>query len=219
MATVSHRQLSSAAARVTLTRSDRRNATNPQMAREFASAAAAVTDAGARIVVLDAEGPAFCAGADLTELPEAGDALYAMIETLVSTPVYWLAAVRGAVRGGGLSLLAACPGVLATPSSSFALPELARGFFPVSVVEGLAEVIGERRAFEMAFGVDALDAEQAVTIGLASRTVADDELEEQLSAELRRLEDLDGAGLAEGVARWQARMRKLLEPGEALRAQ
>ena len=218
MTTVKLDQSAPAFARVTLTRSERRNAINPQMAEEFSAAVAAITAAGTHVALLDAEGPAFCAGADLSDLQGGGDALYAMLETLLTASIHWTAVVSGAVRGGGLSLLAACPRVLATPEASFGLPELARGFFPISVVDGLTAVIGTRQAYGLAFSGAPVDAEHAERLGLVSAVIASDDLDAALEAELGQLAATDPEALQVGVERWQASTRGLLA-SDGLRAQ
>jgi methylglutaconyl-CoA hydratase len=188
------------------------------MAVEFAAAVAEIEKAGTRIAILEAEGPAFCAGVDLKDLHRGGDALYSMLDTLLGTPIYWLAVVRGAVRGAGLSLLAACPRVLSIPNSSFGLPELSRGFFPNSVVDGLAKVIGARHAYELAFQAEPIDAREATRIGLVSAVFPEPELRERVDSEVAKLASLDAEALMVGVTRWQASARVLIE-SEALRAQ
>ena len=218
MTTVKLDQGAPAFARVTLTRSERRNAINPQMAEEFSAAVAAIAAAGTHVALLDAEGPAFCAGADLGDLQGGGDALYAMLETLLSAPIHWTAVVSGAVRGAGLSLLAACPRVLAVPEATFGLPELPRGFFPTSVVDGLATVIGTRDAYELAFGAQAVDAYAAERMGLVSAVISDAEIDAQARVELGQLAGFDADALQFGITRWQASTRGLLD-SDALRAQ
>lgn len=204
-------QGSPAVARVTLTRSESRNAINPQMAAEFAAAVAEIEKGGARIATLEADGPAFCAGADLKDLESGGDALYSMLDSLLSTPIYWLAVVRGAVRGGGLSLLAACPRVLSIPDSSFGLPELSRGFFPNSVVDGLAKVINTRHAYGLAFSAEPVNAAEATRMGLVSAVFPDAELSGRVDSEVAKLASLDADGLLAGITRWQAGARVLIE--------
>jgi enoyl-CoA hydratase/carnithine racemase len=221
MTTVTLQRLSPATARVTLTRSECRNAINPQMAQDFGRVAAELQAEGVQTAILDAEGPAFCAGADLKELPEAGHAMYDLLETLLTVPIHWTAVVGGAVRGGGLSVLAACPRVIATPAATFGLPELARGFFPVSVVEGLVPMMGARTAFDLAFSGRAVGPEQAIALGLVSAVVDETALESCLRAELAGLVELAAAGdgLSVGVRLWQDSVRGLLDPRASLDAE
>jgi len=90
-----------------------------------------------RAAVLDGEGPHFCAGLDLSELQErdAGQGLHhsrmwhAALERLQYGPVPVIAALHGAVVGGGLELASACHIRVADSSTFYALPEGSRGIF------------------------------------------------------------------------------------------
>lgn len=201
-------ELSAGIARVTLTRSARRNAINAQMAAEFAQVALSLEEQGITVAVLDAEGPAFCAGADLGELGTAGAAVDSIVKSLLSVPIHWTAAVAGAARGAALSVLAACPRVFATPNASFGLPELAKGFFPAEVINSQVAVIGARRAYELAFRAQAIDATEAMSIGLISEIIALDELENRLDAETTTLASADPEEIRVGVRLWQAHARE-----------
>jgi len=87
--------------------------------------------------VIDGEGPHFCAGLDLSELKErdAGQGLahsrlwHAALECIEKGPVPVIAALHGAVVGGGLELASACHIRVADRSTFYALPEGSRGIF------------------------------------------------------------------------------------------
>ncbi|MBU0746678.1 MAG: crotonase/enoyl-CoA hydratase family protein [Gammaproteobacteria bacterium] len=90
-----------------------------------------------RAAVIDGEGPHFCAGLDLSELKErdAGQGLHhsrmwhAALERVQYGPVPVIAALHGAVVGGGLELASACHIRVADESTFYALPEGSRGIF------------------------------------------------------------------------------------------
>ncbi len=90
-----------------------------------------------RAAVLDGEGPHFCAGLDLSELQErdAGGGLHhsrmwhAAMERVQYAPVPVIAALHGAVVGGGLELACACHIRVADETTYYALPEGSRGIF------------------------------------------------------------------------------------------
>ena len=92
---------------------------------------------GVRAAVIDGEGEHFCAGLDLSELKErdAGAGLHhsrmwhAALEQVQYGPVPVIAALHGAVVGGGLELAAACHIRVADESTFYALPEGSRGIF------------------------------------------------------------------------------------------
>jgi enoyl-CoA hydratase/carnithine racemase len=193
--------------RLTLARQAQRNAINGLMAAEVAEAVSLLAASGTRVGVIDAEGPAFCAGADLRDLDNAGAAIDSIVESLTSEPIHWTAVVAGAARGGALSILAACPRVYATSAASFGLPELARGFFPAGVIGTQVALLGTRRAFELAFRAGAVDAAEAKALGLITDVIEEAELESRLEAESALLLGHDADGLREGVHLWNARAR------------
>ncbi|TFZ07797.1 crotonase/enoyl-CoA hydratase family protein [Ramlibacter humi] len=92
---------------------------------------------GTRAAVLDGEGDHFCAGLDLSELQErdAGAGMHhsrmwhAALEEVQFGPVPVVAALHGAVVGGGLELAAACHVRVADDTTFYALPEGSRGIF------------------------------------------------------------------------------------------
>jgi enoyl-CoA hydratase/carnithine racemase len=113
-----------------------------------------------RAAVLDGEGDHFCAGLDLSELKErdAGAGMHhsrmwhAALEEVQYGPVPVIAALHGAVVGGGLELAAACHVRVADETTFYALPEGARGIF----VGGggavrIPRLIGEARMADMMF--------------------------------------------------------------------
>lgn len=93
--------------------------------------------AGVRAAVIDGEGPHFCAGLDLSELKErdAGQGMqhsrmwHAALNGVQYGPVPVIAALHGAVVGGGLELASACHIRVADASTFYALPEGSRGIF------------------------------------------------------------------------------------------
>ena len=93
--------------------------------------------ASVRAAVIDGEGDHFCAGLDLSELSErdAGQGLmhsrmwHAALERVQYGPVPVIAALHGAVVGGGLELASACHIRVADESTFYALPEGTRGIF------------------------------------------------------------------------------------------
>ena len=90
-----------------------------------------------RAAVLDGEGPHFCAGLDLSELKErdAGQGMqhsrlwHSALDLIQHGPVPVVAALHGAVVGGGLELATACHIRVADRSTFYALPEGSRGIF------------------------------------------------------------------------------------------
>ncbi|MDP9823690.1 enoyl-CoA hydratase/carnithine racemase [Nocardioides massiliensis] len=115
---------------LTLNRTAKRNAVNLDMARAIADVMTDFeSDANVLVIVISANGPAFCAGQDLQALangePEAfivGQGWAGLTARTAATPV--IAAIEGPAFGGGFEIALACDMVVASMGASFALPEV-----------------------------------------------------------------------------------------------
>ena len=174
-------------ATITLNRPESRNALNLEMCdRLIAVAHECSSNAEIRLVLVRANGPVFCAGADLKErqgMSEAqvrerrmkGFAAYAALEAL---PMPAIAVVQGPVVGSGCEIASACDFIVATPEASFRTPEATRG--TVGATQRLPRIVGKRLAKDMMFTGRVLGAEEAREAGLVARLVAASELEKTL---------------------------------------
>jgi enoyl-CoA hydratase len=155
------------------------------------------SDKDVRVVVLTGSGDkAFCAGADLRifremNAYEARDyvklakQVARTIETL-SKPV--LAVVKGYALGGGLELVLACDLVIASEDAKFGQTELNVGLIPgVGGTQRLPRVIGIRRAKEMIYTGQIIDAEEAYRLGLVNKVVPAEKLNETLNELLTQI--------------------------------
>ncbi|MEN2738854.1 enoyl-CoA hydratase-related protein [Microbacterium sp. X-17] len=172
-------------ARVTLHRPERFNATDIEMGERWRDIARRVTaDPAVGAVLLDAAGPAFCAGGDVIAMAASGiggsevaataraihDGIRAFVES--DTPV--VAAVQGAVAGGGLGLMLTADYVIASPSARFVSRYANVGLTPdLGVSTLLPAAIGQRRALQLLLQDRALTAAEALDWGLVAE-VADD---------------------------------------------
>ncbi|OUM00174.1 crotonase/enoyl-CoA hydratase family protein [Variovorax sp. JS1663] len=133
-----------------------------------------------RAAVLDGEGPHFCAGLDLSELKErdAGQGLHhsrlwhAALDVVQGGPVPVIAALHGAVVGGGLELASACHIRVADSTTFYALPEGSRGIF----VGGggsvrIPKLIGTARMMDMMMTGRVYDAQDGERAGFAQYLV------------------------------------------------
>jgi enoyl-CoA hydratase/carnithine racemase len=165
-------------ASITLDSQHNRNALSLQLVAELDGALAEAGDSGVRTIVLRHEGPAFCAGADLKERSHDGGApdsrpFVHVLEQLMDSPVPTIAAVRGAVRAGGIGLMASCDLVVVDPSVTFALTEVRIGVAPAIIsVPILRRVPPAKIAAAMLTG-EPFDADEARSIGLITH-VSDD---------------------------------------------
>jgi enoyl-CoA hydratase/carnithine racemase len=165
--------------RLTLNRPSKRNALSAEMVDRATQAIDELAAAGARIAVVDAEGPVFCSGADLAEVRDdlAAPSFERFVRGLLRTDVFFLAALEGPALGAGIAIAAACPVVLCTGNVWFALPEHAIGLFPSLVLAYAEESVGARRGLRMGLSGERLAADAALQCGLVSEVVAPGELD------------------------------------------
>ena len=179
--------------RVTLARPERRNAFDAALIAELAEAFRDVGDA--RAVLLEGEGPAFCAGADvdwqrsaidLTYDENVEDAmrLYRMLEAIDSCPAPVVCCVHGYALGGGSGLVACADVAIAWPDAVFGFTEVRLGIIPAVISPFVLPKIGAAARRYFLTG-ERFDAEVALGIGLVSE-VSDDagERAEQVVSEI-----------------------------------
>lgn len=174
-------------ATLTLNRPAARNALNTGLAEALLAGARRAAAEAVKLVVIRADGPVFCAGADLKERKGMtedqvrarrlkGFAAYDAIERL---PMPSIAVVEGPAIGSGVEIAAACDFVVATPQASFRTPEALWG--TVGATQRLSRVLGKRLAKDMMFTGRTLTAEEAREGGLVARVVAPEALERALA--------------------------------------
>ena len=163
-------------ATITLDSQQNRNALSRQLVDELASALRDADAAEARAVVLTHAGPSFCSGADLRERaagPPDSSPFVAVLEHLMDTPRPTIAAVHGAVRAGGIGLMAACDLVVVHESVTFALTEVRIGVAAAIIsVPILRRVAPAHIATAMLTGAP-FDADEARRMGLVTHVTGD----------------------------------------------
>ena len=173
---------------ITFNRPQARNALTFEMYEELANICATVpTDGSVRAVVIaGAGGKAFAAGTDMTQFrafETAQDALdYEDEITRVLTavdqcPLPTIAAVHGACTGGGASIAAACDIRIASAQLKFGFP-IARTLgncLNAGNLARLSELMGAGRVREMIFTARLMGADEALTTGLVSEVLADED--------------------------------------------
>ena len=168
--------LTDGVATITLDSQHNRNALSRRLIIELDQAIDAAEAASARAIVLRHEGPAFCAGADLKERsdqPADSAPFVSILERLMDTGRPTIAAVDGAVRAGGIGLMAACDLVVVNTATTFALTEVRIGVAPAIIsVPILRRVPAGKIAAAMLTG-EVFDASEARANGLVTH-VADD---------------------------------------------
>jgi enoyl-CoA hydratase/carnithine racemase len=182
-------------ARVRLARPEKRNALSLDMLEALDRALARAADDGAvGAVLLEAEGPAFCAGMDLrgVRLDDEDEAarfartLAAVYRRLLTIEKPLLAGVDGLAAGGGVGLAAAADILWVGPGARFTLPEVRLGLVPALVSVVLGRRLSMKRVAGLALASATLDAAAALDLGLADRR-ADGSAAGAAEAEARRL--------------------------------
>ncbi|HQV57922.1 MAG TPA: enoyl-CoA hydratase-related protein [Ilumatobacteraceae bacterium] len=161
-------------ARITLDSQANRNALSQRLLDELHQALD--RSVGARVIVLGHAGPAFCAGADLRERAAGlndSTELVRAIERIEQADAPVIAAIDGAVRAGGMGLVAACDLVVASKRSTFACPEVRIGVAPAIVAVGLIARCGWTALAGPLLTGDVFDAAHAHSIGLVTETASD----------------------------------------------
>jgi enoyl-CoA hydratase/carnithine racemase len=175
------------AARITLNRPEKRNALSLELMQELiAGLRAASAHPETRVIVIDAAGPAFSAGHDLSEMigREAGflDELFAtctrLMETIHELPQPVIAKVHAIATAAGCQLVAACDLAVAADGARFATPGVKIGLFCSTPMVPVSRAVGRKRAMQMLLTGEPIDAATALDWGLVNQVVPADQLEE-----------------------------------------
>lgn len=178
---------------LTLARRDKRNALDTALARALLDALrAADADPAVGAVLLEGDGPVFCAGADLAEFrgeranPDA-EALRSdvfldlqLVFEAIRVPV--VAAVGGPAVGAGASLAIAADLTVIGEGARLSWPEIVHGMVPGLMIAHLQRRTGRKPAFELLALGEPVGARDALALGLVSRVVADAQVPEAARA-------------------------------------
>ncbi len=179
---------------VTMDVPERRNALSLSHLRELDQAFRAAGESDASGVILAGRGPVFSAGhdfadiggADLASVRELLWTCARLMETMQTIPQVVMARVHGLATAAGCQLVATADLAVASASARFAVPGGRGGWFCTTPMVAVGRSVGRKRAVEMAFTGDAIDAEVAAEWGLVNRVVPDDRLEEATAELLAR---------------------------------
>jgi len=172
---------------ITLNRPEKKNALNNVMINELNFALAyAKQEREIRVVVIEAEGDIFCAGADLRRTKEesnvpkiegADDISFSLRR--LHKPV--ICKIQGSVLAGALLLVTNATHAIAVDSAKFSAPEIHRGLWPFMVMAGLFRVMPKRAGLDFIMRGNPIDANKAERWGLINESVATDKLDEKVS--------------------------------------
>jgi enoyl-CoA hydratase/carnithine racemase len=207
-------------ARITMNRPEKRNALSLAHMQELINCLRAIGEGKeAQVVILCGNGPAFCAGHDLSEMvgrdPEfyrhLFDVCCELMETIQKIPQPVIAEVHGVATAAGCQLAATCDLLVASEDARFATPGVKIGLFCSTPMVALSRSIGQKKSMEMLLTGEFISAEEALAEGLVNRVVPAEELE----AATRVLADkiAEASPLVVGVGK-QAFYRQLEMPTE-----
>ena len=201
---------------ITLDRPERRNALSTTLLTQLlAYVESACADERNRAIVLTASGRAFCAGADLTDPPDAQfPALFQkVLTTIMEAPLPVIARVAGHVRAGGIGLIAACDVAICSDDVTFGFSEVRVGVVPAFVAVLARRLMGARAVQELILTGRPFAASEALGAGLLTSVVEPTQLDSAVEGVLdefgkadadsvgrakRLLRDLDGRTEADG---------------------
>lgn len=206
MSELVHYEVDGPLATITLDSPHNRNALSRQLVTELMGhLAAADADAAVLVVLLRAEGKVFCSGADLSEASSGGmeegtRALVALQRSFVAMSKPVVARLHGAVRAGGIGIVAACDIVLAADDATFALTEVKLGLAPAVISLTVLPRLTSRAAAYTCLTGEVFTGAEAVDMGLVTRAVTAAVLDEAISSVCASLATGAPQGLAETKA-------------------
>lgn len=201
---------------ITLNRPEKKNALHPPMLAELAFALAhAHHTPGVWLVVLAATGDTFCAGMDLNALSQSGglgpdsnpeqttvpepNGPVRLGELMAGLHKPCIARVQGPVYAGGFLLVGGSTYVVAANSATFSLPEVKRGLFPFQVLAVLLNVMPARSALDLCLRARTLSATDALSVGLVTEVVPDNDLDVAVSRLTDELKQFSPTAMQSGL--------------------
>jgi enoyl-CoA hydratase/carnithine racemase len=173
-------------ASITLNRPEKRNALSLEVMLELTDALRDVGASDALGVILAANGPVFSAGhnfgdmrgADIATARHLFEVCTEMMDTVQAIPQPVCAKVHALATAAGCQLVATCDLAVASEDAAFCIPGGKGGLFCHTPLVAVARNIGRKRALEMAFTGDPIDARTAAEWGLVNRVVPAGELDD-----------------------------------------
>jgi methylglutaconyl-CoA hydratase len=145
----------------------------------------AMTEPGVRVIVLTGAGKVFCAGADLKEArtnPAGATPLMAgVVQRIWDSAKPVICRVNGAARAGGIGLVAASDIAIAAAHATFAFSEVRIGVVPAVISVPCVRRMPSRAAAEYFLTGELFDAPRAAEIGLLTRVVPPEELDDEVA--------------------------------------
>ena len=217
-------------AQITINRPDKLNALNAEVIGELGIAIFEEIDDDVRVLIITGAGEkAFVAGADISPMAEMsaqdalefsrqGQLLFSAIEKM---SLVTIAKVRGFALGGGCELAMACDLIVAGTSAKFGQPEVNLGIIPgFGGTQRLVRRVGLPVALDMLLcgRGRTLSGEEAFSLGLVSRVVADDKVDSEVDKMVKSILSCGPQAVAETKRLCRQSMEMSLEAGLASEA-
>ncbi len=177
------------------------NVIDLQMAQELKKTIAEIeAQPDISVLVFQGDARAFSAGVDIKahlpeQIHEMLTSFHAVIRAIVTSRKVTIAAVRGACLGGGAELAAVCDMVYTARDATWGFPEIKLACYPPVAAVALAALVGQKRASELILTGRQFSGDEAVAIGLATRSARAEELDTVLQETLDTLSQLSPAAL------------------------
>lgn len=177
---------------ITLNRPEKRNALSYDLVTELKQAFDQLEQSEeVKVIILRAEGKAFCAGADLgyiqqlqhntyEENLEDSNHLKELFVKIYTSAKVVIAEVQGHALAGGAGLATVCDFVYSVPHAKFGYTEVKIGFIPAIVKVFLLRKIGEGKAKELLLTGELVEAEEAKALGMVNKIVAPEALQKEV---------------------------------------
>lgn len=184
---------------ITLNRPDKRNALSFDLVSALKEKLAfAENDSAAKVIVLRANGEAFCAGADLASLQKLqqnsfeeniadSNHLKELFLKIYQFKKVVIAQVQGHALAGGCGLVSVCDFAFAVPEAKLGYTEVKIGFIPAMVLVFLIRKIGEQRAKHLLLSGELIQGRDALNFGLINFLVDKNEIENSVNEFAQKL--------------------------------
>ncbi len=178
---------------ITLNRPDKRNALNFEVVAELKNAfTTAALDDNVKVIVLKANGKAFCAGADLEYLQQLQKNTYEenladsnhlkeLFHQIYTLNKVVIAQIEGHAIAGGCGLATVCDFSFTVPEAKFGYTEVRIGFIPAIVKVFLLRKIGEAKSKQLLLTGELIGAIEAQALGLINEVVEVNEMETKVN--------------------------------------
>jgi enoyl-CoA hydratase/carnithine racemase len=213
-------------ARITLNRPEKRNPLGPATIGELLHALeTAKNDDNVRVIVLTGAGKVFSAGGDLSSMGSGGTPLTSegsattrpgtfvdlnLALTKLGKPT--IARVNGHALAGGLGLVVACDVAIAADDAQLGTPEINVGLWPMMIMATIFRNVPRKKGLELVMTGDKIPAQQAAEMGLITRAVPKEKLDEEVQALAEKLASKSPAIMKLGLTAFHSTQDMELEP-------